>query len=227
MPGLADHDRVPLPDVDPGGIVLLYAVDQVCGLELINARPQGGKVERVDIIAVDVQRKCVVARLLGDCDLLAGHLLRRKPDILDAGRGPGVTLCKELLPAQLRRDAVVGRQAKQPLPARKCPCRRSDIELIRGVADCGPVRSSSACSVRRRSCICSISRTNAGSICGSLSIEGHLPQAGKLLGGQCERGRLAVERVGGDIHDPRHAKHQVAQLVIAQRGQVKRDLRAI
>ena len=77
MLGLADHDRVPLPDVDPGGIVLLHGVGQVRGLELVDARPQGGKVERVDIIEVDAQDKCVVARLLDDCDLLAGHLLRR------------------------------------------------------------------------------------------------------------------------------------------------------
>ena len=61
MLGLADHDRVPLPDVDPGGIVLLHGVGQVRGLELVDACPQGGKVEAVDIIEVDVQRKRVTA----------------------------------------------------------------------------------------------------------------------------------------------------------------------
>ena len=66
MLGLADHDRVPLPDVDPGGIVLLHGVGQVRGLELVDACPQGGKVEAVDIIEVDVQRKRVTARMLCD-----------------------------------------------------------------------------------------------------------------------------------------------------------------
>ena len=71
MLGLADHDRVPLPDVDPGGIVLLHGVGQVRGLELVDACPQGGKVEAVDIIEVDVQRKRVTARMLCDRNLLA------------------------------------------------------------------------------------------------------------------------------------------------------------